>query len=98
MYEFTPKTLDHLKKLCRIDCPPEEGQNILSSLSRILDHMAKLNEIDTENVKPCSYVLSSMLKNQMRKDEVKDLLPREKFLANAPDQIGGMVRVPPVLK
>jgi Asp-tRNA(Asn)/Glu-tRNA(Gln) amidotransferase C subunit len=39
-----------------------------------------------------------MLKDQMREDEIKDLLPRDQFLAGAPDQIGGMVRVPPVMK
>jgi Asp-tRNA(Asn)/Glu-tRNA(Gln) amidotransferase C subunit len=39
-----------------------------------------------------------MLKSVVRDDEPKDLLPREQFLSNAPDQVGGMIRVPPVLK
>lgn len=98
MSHFDSKTLEHLKKLCRIDCTPEEDADILHSLERVLEHVAQLKEIDTENVKTCRYVLRGMLKNQMRKDEVKDLLSREQFFANAPDQIGGMIRVPPVLK
>ena len=60
--------------------------------------MAQLNEVDTTGVEPCNYVLKSMLKNLMREDSVGELLPRERFLSNAPDQIGGMVRTPPVLK
>lgn len=98
MSQFDPHTLDHLKKLCLIDSSPEEAANILESLPRILEYMNQLNEIDTSDVKPCTYVLNSMLKDQMREDEVQDLLPREQFLSNAPDQIGGMIRVPPVLK
>ena len=98
MANFDHQTLEHLKKLCRIEFTEEETQDILSSLSRILDYIASLNEVNTENVKTCRYVLRGMCRNQMREDEIKDLLPREKFLANAPEQIGGMIRVPPVLK
>jgi len=95
---FNNQTLDHLKKLCKLECSPEEDQNILESLTRILEYITQLDGIDTDNVKPCRYVLQGMMKNQMRDDEVKDLLSREQFLANAPDQIGGMIRVPPVMK
>jgi len=98
MAQFDSQALEHLKKLCRIDCTPEEDVELLDSLKRVLDYVGQLNEVNTEGVKTCRYVLRSMLKNQMREDEVKDLLPREQFLANAPDQIGGMIRVPPVLK
>lgn len=98
MANFDHQTLEHLKKLCRIECSEEENQDILVSLSRVLEYVEQLKEVDTANTKTCRYVLRGMLKNQMREDEVKDLLPRDQFLANAPDQIGGMIRVPPVLK
>jgi aspartyl-tRNA(Asn)/glutamyl-tRNA(Gln) amidotransferase subunit C len=98
MSHFNNQTLEHLKKLCRIECTPEEDADILDSLNKVLGYVAQLNEVNTEGVKTCRYVLRSMLKNLMREDEVKDLLPREQFLANAPDQIGGMIRVPPVMK
>ncbi len=98
MAQFDSQDLEHLKKLCRIDSTPEEDAELLNNLQRVLDYIGQLNEVNTEGVKTCRYVLRSMLKNQMREDEVKDLLPREQFLANAPDQIGGMIRVPPVLK
>lgn len=96
--KFDHQTLEHLKKLCRLECTPEEDEDLLKSLTRVLNYVEQLNEIDTERVKPCRYVLRGMLKNQMREDAVKDLLPRDQFLSNASDQIGGMVRVPPVLK
>lgn len=98
MADFDHQTLEHLKKLCRIECTEEENQEILENLARVLEYVAQLNEVNTEQTKACRYVLRGMLRNQMREDEVKGLLPRDQFLANAPDQIGGMIRVPPVLK
>lgn len=98
MANFDHQTLEHLKKLCRIECTEEENQDILNSLTRILAYVDQLNEVNTDETKTCRYVLRGMLKNQMRDDVEKDLLPREQFLSNAPDQIGGMIRVPPVLK
>jgi len=88
----------HLTKLCRLECTSEEEVEIRSSLQKVLGYIEQLKEVDTEGVPSCNYVLRSMLKNQMREDEVKDIFLREQFLANAPDQIGGMVRVPPIMK
>jgi len=98
MANFNHDTLSYLKNLCRLDCSAEEDQDILECLPRILDYIKLLDEVNTENTKTCRYVLRGMLKNQMREDEVKDPLPREEFLSNAPDQIGGMIRVPPIMK
>lgn len=98
MSQFDRTTLENLKKLCRIDINENEEADILRSLSRVLNYVSQLNEVPTEGVEPCNYVLRSMLTNQMREDIVQEVLPREIFLANTPDQIGGMVRTPPILK
>lgn len=95
---FDSQTLEHLKKLCRITCTPDEEADILASLRSVLKYVEQLKEIDTEGVRSCRYVLRSLLKNTLREDVVKDPLSSEIFLANAPEQIGGMVRVPPVMK
>ena len=91
-------TLDHLKKLCRIDCDAQEEADILNSLNKVLQYIEQLNEVSTEGVKPCNSVLGAMAKKQLRNDEIGECLSREQFLSNAPDQIAGMIRVPPVLK
>jgi len=98
MIDFNKQSLEHLKKLCRIHLSKEEEEEILQSLKMILAYVDQLNEIDTEGALPCSFVLKGMSKNPLREDLPKDLMPREQFLANAPDQIAGMIRVPPVLK
>jgi len=95
--DIDKKTVENLTKLSRIECTEEEQEAILRDLKRILNYIELLNEVDTEHVPPCNHVLDDIA-NVLREDEVGAILPREEFLANAPSQIGGMIRVPPVIK
>lgn len=70
---------------------------MLADLQRILGYIEQLQAIDTEGVPACSHVIAGV-SNVTREDVIKDTLPREVFLANAPDHVGGMIRVPPVLQ
>lgn len=97
MAELTQETIKNLAKLSRIHCTPEEATALLGDLRKILEYIEQLNEVDTANTVPC-YQVSEGLVNVMREDEVSEHLPREIFLANAPDQIGGMIRVPPIMQ
>lgn len=93
------QTIKMLTSLSRISCTEEEQEALLTDLQKILNYIDQLNEVDTENTPPCNQVIPNMA-NVMREDEVGMTLPRAIFLANAPAQaqIGGMIRVPPVLK
>ncbi len=97
MEEFDEKEVDKLAKLCRIACTEEEKKALQSQIASVLKYIQQLGEVDTEGVEPCYRVLET-LTNVMREDEVGELLSRDKFLANAPSHVGGMVRVPPVIK
>jgi aspartyl-tRNA(Asn)/glutamyl-tRNA(Gln) amidotransferase subunit C len=95
--QFDQELLRNLKQLCRIDISEEEAEKLLRDLKRIVEYMDLLQELDTEGVPPCSHVSGDTV-NVMRDDLVGPTLPRERFLANAPDQIGGLVRVPAVIQ
>jgi aspartyl-tRNA(Asn)/glutamyl-tRNA(Gln) amidotransferase subunit C len=97
MAEVDKETIKKLTHLCRIDCTEEEQEALLDNLKKILNYIEQLQQIDTENVPPCNHVLDDMA-NVMREDSVGQVLDREIFLANAPSHIGGMIRVPPVIK
>lgn len=86
-----------LSRLCRISCTEEEKKNFLSSLGNILSYIQMLQEIETEGVAPC-YTVHETLTNVMREDIPEEPLSRDQFLANTTEHIGGMVRIPPVLK
>lgn len=97
MAKLDKETIEQLTHLCRIDCTEEEQESLLNDLRKVLTYFEQLQEIDTENVQPCNHVLENMM-NVMREDEIGECLDRETFLANAPSHIGGMIRVPPVIK
>ncbi len=86
-----------LTHLCRIECSELERKKFQESISRILTYVEQLKEVDTTGVDPCFTVLETM-QNVMRADKVDDLLDRDELLSNAPAHVGGMVKVPPVIK
>ena len=90
-------TIKNLTQLSRIDCSEDEQEALLLDLGKILGYIKQLDEIDTSNVPPCNYVLDDVDVNE-REDVIGSTLSRDDFLKNAPSQIGGMIRVPPVLK
>lgn len=97
MAELDKKTIKSLIQLSRIECTEEEQEQLLENLKKILNYVEQLKEVDTTHVPPCNHVLDDIA-NVMRDDKVGETMPREIFLANAPSQTGGMIRIPPVLK
>lgn len=97
MAHLDKKMIRKLVQLSRIHTTEEEEEKLLKDLSAILDYVDQLNEVDTSNVAPSNTVHDDA-GNVFREDTVNVIMPREKLLMNAPDQIGGMIRVPPVLK
>jgi aspartyl-tRNA(Asn)/glutamyl-tRNA(Gln) amidotransferase subunit C len=97
MTTISEEELEKLMHLCRIACSSEEKEVLKRHLSKMLVHMEELNNIDTQHVAPCLHVLASH-QNVMREDVEGELLPREVYLANVSSHVGGMIRVPPILK
>ena len=86
----------HIADLARLKLTEEEVLRYTEQLSAVLDYAARLKEIDTTHIAPTSSVLP--FKAPLRRDEPRSCPPRERILANAPDQEDGMFRVPPVLE
>ena len=82
-------------KLSRLDLTNEEVEEFTGQLSSILDYMAKMNELDTENVEPLAHCLP--INNVFRDDVPGESLGTEKTLANAPQRDGGFFKVPKIL-
>lgn len=86
-----------LTKLCRINCSSEEKEVLFHKIQRVVSYIDQLGELDTTGVTPC-YQVTPAPSDVMRDDEEGPLLPREEFLSNAPSHIGGMIKVPAVMK
>ena len=86
----------HIARLARMGVEEAEIEKFQRQLSDILDHFARLAEVDTENVLPTAYAVP--LENVTRDDEPRQSYDRDKVLANAPMAEDGYFRVRAVLE
>ena len=82
----------HVAKLARLKVSDDEVDRMAEELSKILEHVETMNELDLEGVEPTSHVVD--LTNVLREDVPRPGLPREKALEQAPDAADGGFRVP----
>ncbi len=82
----------HVAKLARLKVTDDEVDRMAEELSKILEHVETMNELDLEGVQPTSHVVD--LTNVLREDVPRPGLPREKALEQAPDAADGGFRVP----
>jgi aspartyl-tRNA(Asn)/glutamyl-tRNA(Gln) amidotransferase subunit C len=69
-------------RLARLELSEEELEPMARELSAVLDHLAKIGELDLEGVAPTSHVLD--VTGALRPDEPVPSFPREVILAQAP--------------
>lgn len=81
--------------LARLEFTEEEIGNYTNEMNQILNYMEKLNELDTENVKPLSHPIENS--NVFREDVLKESTLREEALKNAPDKTNEHFKVPKVI-
>jgi len=63
-----------------------------AELSKVLDHIEKISELDLDGVPPTSHVIDVV--NALRPDEPEPSLPREVILAAAPEPLHDGFGVP----
>lgn len=76
----------HVARLARLALGEDELEPMARELSAVLDHIAKIGELDLAEVPPTSHVVE--LTGALRADEPRPSLPREVALAQAP-AVGG---------
>ena len=93
--KITKQEVEQVAKLARLELQPEEVERITTQLDAILGYVAKLDEIDTEGVAVTTH--SQDVANAFREDVVRESLPRDKALANAPRENGESFVVPRII-
>jgi len=94
MRKIERKDVEHIAKLAELDFSEGELEKFTVQLDRILDHVARISEVDTEKIPPTSHVIE--IKNVFRDDIVKKSIPREDALKNAPRVADGGFKVPKI--
>jgi aspartyl-tRNA(Asn)/glutamyl-tRNA(Gln) amidotransferase subunit C len=82
----------HVARLARLQLGDDEVARMTGELSKILDHVEKIGELDLEGVPPTSHVVE--VSNALREDVPRPCLPREVALENAPATADGGFLVP----
>ena len=72
----------HVASLARLSLEESELQAMQRELSTVLEHIAKIAELDLEGVRPTSHVID--VTGALRPDEPRPCLPREVALSQAP--------------
>lgn len=90
------KTVEYVANLAKIKILPEEKNFFGSQLSRILDYIDKLKELDVEGVEPSRGL--HLENNVFRPDEAISFSSREDILNNIPSREGNYFKIPKVIE
>ena len=93
--KITKDEVLYVADLARLDLDEASIEKFAGQIGNILEYVDKLNEVDTEGIRPTSHAIS--LTNAFRDDEQRQSLDRERALSNAPDKEDGSFVVPKVV-
>jgi aspartyl-tRNA(Asn)/glutamyl-tRNA(Gln) amidotransferase subunit C len=82
----------HVARLARLELSDQEVQRMAAELTKVLDHIEKIRELDLEGVPPTSHVMD--VTGALRLDEPVPCLSAEVALAHAPEPLEGGFGVP----
>lgn len=93
--EISDSLVDHIANLAKLEFNDSEKEAIRQDMSKIVNFMSKLNEIDTENVEPLMFMSHEI--NVLREDIPAVTVTKEEALKNAPKKDSDYFRIPKVL-
>lgn len=81
-----------MARLARLELSEEDVERMASELSKVLEHVERVRELDLTGVQPTSHAVD--VAGVMRPDEPVPCLSSEAALAQAPEPVDGMFGVP----
>lgn len=94
--ELSPKEVEHVANLAKINLTDKEKEDHGKKLSKILAYFEELKKVDIKNVSDVGQITG--LTNQLSEDRVSQCeISRENLLSNAPIIKDGYVKVKSVL-
>ena len=75
----------HVARLARLELSDADVERMAAELSKVLDHIEKIRELDLGGVPPTSHVID--VAGVLRADEPRPCLPLEAALESAPEPV-----------
>ena len=107
--KVTEQDVNYVADLANLELTAEERTRMVRDLNSILDHVDRLQQLDTSNVEPMAQVSdrygvdatkqgTARFAYAMREDELRASLPHDEAMRNAPEADGVYFRVPKVIE
>ena len=93
---LTHEDVAQIALLARLRLLPEEVDQLTTELQSILQHMEKLQELDTSEVEPFTQAVDTS--NALREDVVTNIPNPDGILANAPAKAKTFFKVPRIIE
>ncbi|MEI8380490.1 MAG: Asp-tRNA(Asn)/Glu-tRNA(Gln) amidotransferase subunit GatC [Planctomycetota bacterium] len=93
---LTSADVRKVASLARLKVTDEDVNSLLGDLSAILEYVDVLNEVDTTGIDPMVHAVE--LHDVLRTDVLRESLPREAALQNAPRTDGKYFLVPTIIE
>lgn len=93
---FDQSDVEKIAHLARLAVTDEEAQQLTGDLSRILDLVAQMEQVDTSSVEPMAHPLN--MNQRLREDRVTEENNRELYQSVAPSTENGLYLVPKVIE
>ena len=94
---LTKEEILHIANLARLNVEPAEVDTFRTQLNAILDHVAKLQEVDTSLLATGSAAAEPNI-DQMRVDAIGESLPNALLLRSATSTEKQQYQIPPVFE
>lgn len=91
MKNLTKEEIKHITKLSFLSLSEKEEELFAGQIGEILDFVAEINSMETEEVPLTSPVIHQ--KNVYREDKIKPCLSKEEALKNSPSSYRGYFKV-----
>ena len=88
--------VENLSKLAKLKFDKKSGEKMKSDLSKILEFVDAISQINTEDIAPLIYMSDEV--NVLRNDEIRNEVSQKEALKNAPQKDSDYFKVPTVLK
>lgn len=95
MSKITIEQVKHVAELSKLEFPENEIDGFTNTLSKIIDMVEMLDEVNTDGVEFTMNVADNV--NRMREDVVGEIANRDELLKAVPDTKDGFIRVPAML-
>lgn len=92
---LSKRDVEHIAHLARLAVSEEEGAEYVAKLSRIIELVDTLKQVDTAGVQPMAHPLA--MAQRLRPDQVTETDQRDLFQKNAPEAADGLYLVPRVI-